>query len=245
MTFEEIKKLNKKLKFYRVTDKKFREYGRIVDLDFSEVIARAEELPMPEKGVMYKAGIKELEDTACYAVAQRVLYGELPIEIGCCWGYNDKLNGLEWHTGSEINVAVTPTVLLLGKRQDIIDGKYDSKKVKAFYLEKGEAVEVYATTLHYTPCKAEESGFKTIVILPKDTNLPLDKPSDMPFLRAKNKWLIGHNDNVGLKESGGTLGIYGENYTVKINGLKKEGLKNGYKSENTRTFRQNKRFTML
>ena len=123
---------------------------------------------------------------------------------------------MEWHTGSEINIAVTPTILLLGKIEDIIDGKYDSKNVEAFYLEQGEAVEVYATTLHYTPCKAEESGFKTIVILPKGTNLPLDKPSDMPFLRAKNKWLIGHIDNEGLKNSGATLGIYGENITVKL-----------------------------
>ena len=216
MTFDKIKELNKNIRFYRVTDKQFKKYGRVLDLDFGEVIAEAEKLPMPEKGVMYKAGIKELEDTACYAVAQRVLYGELPIEIGCCWGYNDKLNGLEWHTSSEINIAVTPTILLLGKLEDIENGRYDSENVEAFYLEKGEAVEVYATTLHYTPCKAEESGFKTIVVLPKDTNLPLDKPSDMPFLRAKNKWLMGHVDNEGLKASGATLGIYGENLTVKL-----------------------------
>lgn len=216
MTFEEIRALNPNVKFYKVTDAQFRKYGRVLDLDFSELIARAEELQMPQQGVVYKAGIDSLEDTKCYAVAQRVLYGELPIEIGCCWGDNSKLNGLEWHTGSEINIAVTPTILLLGKIEDIIDGKYDSKNVEAFYLEQGEAVEVYATTLHYTPCKAEESGFKTIVILPKGTNLPLDKPSDMPFLRAKNKWLIGHIDNEGLKNSGATLGIYGENITVKL-----------------------------
>ena len=216
MTFEEIKKLNKDISFYRVTDKQFKKYGRVLDLDFTEVVAEAEKLEMPAQGVVYKAGIPELEATHCYALAKRVLYGELPIEIGCCWGDNSKLNGLEWHTSSEINIAVTPTILLLAKLEDVQDGKYDSDKVDAFYLEEGEAVEVYATTLHYTPCKAEDSGFRTIVILPKGTNLPLDKPSDIPFLRAKNKWLIGHVDNQGLRDSGATMGIYGENLTVKL-----------------------------
>ena len=216
MTFDKIKELNENIRFYRVTDKQFKKYGRVLDLDFGEVIAEAEKLEMPAQGVTYKAEIPELESTSCYALAKRILYGELPIQIGCCWGDNSKLNGLEWHTSSEINIAVTPTILLLGKLEDIEDGKYNSDKVVAFYLEKGEAVEVYATTLHYTPCKAEESGFKTIVILPKGTNLPLDKPSDIPFLRAKNKWLIGHVDNEGLKNSGATMGVYGENLTIKL-----------------------------
>ena len=216
MTFDKIKELNENIRFYRVTDKQFKKYGRMLDLDFDEVIAEAAKLEMPAQGVTYKAEIPELESTSCYALAKRVLYGELPIQIGCCWGDNSKLNGLEWHTSSEINIAVTPTILLLGKLEDIEDGKYNSDKVVAFYLEKGEAVEVYATTLHYTPCKAEDSGFKTIVILPKDTNLPLDKPSDMPFLRAKNKWLIGHVDNEGLRNSGATMGVYGENLTIKL-----------------------------
>lgn len=216
MTFEDIKRLNPNIKFYRVTDKEFSKYGRVLDLDFTEVISEAEKIEMPEKGVLYKAGIEELERTSCYELAKRVLFGEMPIEIGCCWGDNNKMNALEWHTSSEINIAITPTILLLGKREDIKDGIYNSDMVEAFYLEKSEAVEVYATSLHYTPCKAVEGGFKTIVILPKGTNLPLDKPSDMPFLRAKNKWLIGHVDNQALKDSGATLGIYGENLTVKL-----------------------------
>ena len=216
MTFEEIKKLNHDIRFYRVTDKAFAKYGRVLDFDFGELIEKAEKLDMPEKGVIYKAGIEQLEKTACFVQIERIFYGELPIQIGCCWGDNSKLNALEWHKSSEINIAVTPTILLLGKLEDIEDGKYNSDSVDAFFLERGEAVEVYATTLHYTPCKAEDGGFKTIVILPQGTNLPLDKPSDLPFLRAKNKWLIGHVDNQALKNSGATMGIYGENLTVKL-----------------------------
>jgi len=34
--------------------------------------------------------------------------------------------------------------------------------------------EVYATTLHYAPCNANENGFRCVVVLPKDTNLSLE-----------------------------------------------------------------------
>ena len=216
MGFEQLKENNKHIAFYRVTDRKFRAYGNVVDMDFSELIERAKTLEMPEKGVMYKPSIDLLEGAKCFSTVQKQLYGEMPVEIGCCWGDNHRLNALEWHKGSEINVAVTSTVLLLGKLQDVSDGKYNSKKAVAFYLEAGEAVEIYSTTLHYTPCSAIKDGFKTIVILPKNTNLPLDEPAKIPFLRAKNKWLIGHIENQAIKNSGGTLGIYGENLTIKL-----------------------------
>ena len=216
MTFDELKNNNKHIAFYRVTDKEFGAYGNVLDTDLSELVEQAEKLEMPEKGVIYKASIDVLENTKCFSIVQKELYGEMPIEIGCVWGDNHKLNALEWHKGSEINVAVTPTVLLLGKLQDVSGGKYDSAKAVAFYLEQGEAVEIYATTLHYTPCSASKEGFKTIVVLPKNTNLPLDNPTKIPFLRAKNKWLIGHNENEAVKNSGGTLGIFGDNITINI-----------------------------
>lgn len=82
---------------------------------------------------------KELQDKG---------YGGLPIEIGYCNGHNKKLNGLEYHRSSEINVAVTDMVLLIGHQQDVEkDFTYDTSKVEAFLVPAGTAVEVYATTL--------------------------------------------------------------------------------------------------
>ena len=53
-----------------------------------------------------------------------------------------------------MNVAVTPLVLLLAKLDDVgADGRLDSAKVKAFLLERGDVVEVYADTLHFCPCE--------------------------------------------------------------------------------------------
>jgi hypothetical protein len=91
----------------------------------------------------------------------------------------------------------------------------DSANVKMFYLEKGEAVEVYATSMHYAPCKVQDSGFSCIVVLPKDTNTALDKKGDIT-LRAKNKWLIAHVENERLLSGGAAAGIYGENFELKV-----------------------------
>ena len=74
-------------------------------------------------------------------------------------GDNHKLNGLEYHRSSEINIAVTDMILLLGSQQDVgTDFTYDTSKVEAFYVPAGTVVEMYATTLHYAPCTAQPGG---------------------------------------------------------------------------------------
>ena len=47
------------------------------------------------------------------------LYGGLPIQIGYCNGNNHLLNAVEYHRSSEINVAATDLILLIGSEQDI------------------------------------------------------------------------------------------------------------------------------
>ena len=65
-------------------------------------------------------------------------------------------------------------MLLLGWQPDVTDDfTYDTAKIEAFLLPKGTGVELYATTLHYAPCNADKNGFRVVIVLPKDTNLPL------------------------------------------------------------------------
>ena len=73
--------------------------------------------------------------------------------IGICYGYDSVMNDMEYHNSSENNIAVTPLALLLGLEYEMDGMEYDLGKIKAFYLEKGEAVEVFATSLHYCPCR--------------------------------------------------------------------------------------------
>ena len=41
-------------------------------------------------------------------------------------------------------------------------------------MPKGAAIEVYATTLHYAPCHVSGEGFRSVVVLSRDTNTDLD-----------------------------------------------------------------------
>ncbi len=135
--------------------------------------------------------------------------------VGYCFGHNNFLNATEWHTSSEINIAVTPLVLILGHVWDIVDGKIDSSEFKAFYLPKGTVAEIYATSLHFCPCEVGKNGFGCVVALPKGTNTDLTvKPEDKKIFR-KNKWIIAHEENKALIQRGVLTGITGKNYIIK------------------------------
>lgn len=201
------------MKVYSVTDEKFRKYGKVIEgIDFSGLVKAMEETPCPED-VVYVPGDEKLEALPVMKELADIAYGELPIQIGYCNGHNCMLNALEYHRSSEINVAATDAILMLGCQQDIDkDFTYDTSKVEAFLVPAGVAVEVYATTLHYAPCGVDGAGFKVAIVLPKGTNLDLDKEhkgGEDGHLTAKNKWLLGHPKG-GLPE-GSPMGLIGKN----------------------------------
>jgi len=201
-----------------VTDPAFRAYGKIVTgYEIGDLMEKMENTPLPDD-VTYVASVQELEELPVCKEIEKNLYGQMPIQVGFCNGHNKKLNAAEYHRNSEINIAATDLVLILGKQQDITpEYTYDSGNMEAFLIPKGTVVEVYATTLHYAPCHTEEGGFRCVVILPQGTNTdlsPLDKTvnKEDTLLFAKNKWLIGHEEG-GLPEEA-YIGITGENLTI-------------------------------
>lgn len=202
----------------KVTDPSFRKYGRVVEgIDFTDLVeAIRKETPLPD-GVAYEPSIKALEETTAAKALQRRTYGELPIEVGYCNGHNYKLNAIEYHRSSEINVAATDAVLIVGMQQDITDDfKYETAKMEAFLVEAGTAVELYATTLHYAPCSANEGGFKVGIVLPAGTNYPLQESHEGwedSLITAQNKWLIGHAE--GGLDAGAHIGLVGKNLDIR------------------------------
>ena len=200
-----------------VTDKSFRKYGKIVDcVDFKNLIeALKNSTPMP-KGVAYEPSVDALEAVPEYDEIKNKLYGEMPIQIGYCNGQNHLLNAVEYHRDSEINVAATDAVLILGMLQDVNDDlTYDTSKMEAFLIPEGCAVELYSTTLHYAPAMSEDKDFRVGVILPKGTNYPLNEKhgeGEDKIITAVNKWLIGHPD--ADLPAGTWLGLVGENLSI-------------------------------
>jgi len=202
----------------KLTDPSFRKYGRVVEgIDFTELVeAIKSKTPLPE-GVAYEPSIAALEATQSAKDLQRRTYGELPIEVGYCNGHNYKLNAIEYHRSSEINVAATDAVLILGMQQDITDDfTYETAKMEAFLVPAGTAVEIYATTLHYAPCNANDGGFKVGIVLPAGTNYPLKEKHEGwedALITAQNKWLIGHAE--GGLDAGAHIGLVGKNLDIR------------------------------
>lgn len=204
------------MKILEITDQAFRKYGRVIkDVDFSELLDEMKSTPVPED-VVYVPSVANLEEIPVFWELQDKIYGELPIQVGYCNGHNVKLNALEYHRSSEIDIAVNDLVVMLGCQQDITeDFTYDTAKVEAFRIPAGTAVELYATTLHYAPCHIEDKGFRCVIVLPKDTNLDLEEDhqgGEDAHLTAKNKWLLGHPEG-GLPE-GSPMGLIGENLSL-------------------------------
>ena len=204
------------MKIQKVTDPAFRKYGQVLEgYDFTGLLKEMKHTPVPED-VIYVPSVEELEALDIMKDLQNKGYGGLPVQIGYCNGHNKKLNAVEYHRNSEINVAVTDLVLLIGHQQDIeLDHTYDTSKIEAFLVPAGTGIEVYATTLHYAPCHVNEGGFQCVVVLPKGTNTDLtfqtEKTGEDSLMTAKNKWLIAHED---AKIAGAFNGLKGENITI-------------------------------
>ena len=207
------------MKIYSVFDEEFSNYGQVLEgYDTAGLIAAMNAIPLPAEGVDYKPGIPELEKESIFNELKDKAYGGMPLELGMCWGHNTKLNCLEYHRDSEINIGAEDFILLLAKREEIKDGKLDTSLVKAFKAPAGCVVEVYATALHYAPCHTDASkGFRVAVGLPLGTNTDyrIADPNNAEdkLLWARNKWLIAHADAPEAKD-GAYVGLIGDNTDI-------------------------------
>lgn len=210
------------MQIYSVTDPEFKPYGQLPEgfgNDTAELLAAMEAIPLPPEGTAYEPGIPALEACAIFEALRDRAYGGMPVQLGMCWGRNTKLNCLEYHRDSEINIGTTDFILLLARQEEIENGLLDTAKAKAFRVPAGVPVELYATTLHYAPCHTDpEKGFRVAVALPRGTNTA--KPDFAPksaedrLLTARNKWLLAHPESDEAK-NGAHIGLTGANIDIK------------------------------
>ena len=206
------------MKIISVFDPEFAEFGKVLSgYDTAELVEAMNKIEMPAEGVAYEPGIDSLEAVSIFGDLADNAFGGMPIQLGMCWGYNKALNCLEYHRNSEINIGATDFVLLLAKQEKIINGKLNTADVVAFSAPAGAVVEVYATSLHYAPCRDSADGFRVAVVLPKNTNTDLDKKPEKDFedkmLWARNKWLLAHPDSAEAGQ-GAYIGLEGENLSI-------------------------------
>ncbi len=206
------------MKIFDITSDRFRKYGSIVQgYDFSGLLEAMKNIPVSDE-VVYVASDENLERLPVFKEFQNGFFGGMPIELGYCMGHNQALNALEYHRGSEVNVAVTDYIVMLGWQQDIReDHTYDTSLVEFFYIPAGTAVEFYGTTLHYCACHVQEEGYCHAPFLQRGTNCALEgtaevKTAEDALMAAKNKWMLVHEES-GL---GKTLPVklVGENWKI-------------------------------
>lgn len=211
------------MKLYSVYDTEFSFYGRVVTgYDTQTVVdALTTETPLPA-AVQYVPTEPVLEALPIADAIHNNFYGGMPIQLGWCNGHNTKLNCLEYHRDSELNLGSEDFILLLARQDEIKNGLLDTACVKAFLCPKNTLIEVYATTLHYAPCSAKAgAGFRVMVVLPLGTNT--EKPNTAPLnaedatLWACNKWLLAHKDSAEAAQ-GAFVGLVGENIDLEIEG---------------------------
>ena len=201
----------------KLTDPAFAKYGKAVDFVDVAALAKAMEQTEAPDGVVYLPSVPALEATDAFKALSEQFYGGMPIQIGYCNGKNHTLNAVEYHRDSELNLACTDIILLIGSQQDVDPATftYDMAKMEAFLAPAGTLVELYATTLHYAPISVGDAFFKVAVVLPKGTNEPLifapAKQGEPKLLTATNKWLIAHPES-GIE--GAHAGLVGENITI-------------------------------
>ena len=95
-----------------VTEKAFYPYGKVLHgYDITQLLKVMGHMPLPKNEVIYEASVEELEELDVANDFTKRAFGGLPIEIGYCNGQNKKLNALEYHRCSEVNVVVTDAIL--------------------------------------------------------------------------------------------------------------------------------------
>lgn len=212
---ERLKKANHDFDIFSVEDEEFKTFGRVIKgIDVSELTEESKKIEIPKEGVSYTPSQDLFEKLDAANFIKNELFGGMLSQTGYCWGHNSMLNATEWHSCNEINIALTPLVLLVAHVWDIENEVIDSSKFVAFYLPAGTTVELYSTTLHYCPCQVSDDGFKCVVGLLKETNTANETSSCDKKLVAKNKWLIAHVGNEAKIKQGAVAGITGKNFKV-------------------------------
>ncbi len=229
---EKLKLLNalNDVPVYHISDSRFASYGRLIDgYDVTGLIKYMEEhTPIPEDGNIYVPSDSEMEKDPAVSLISSAFYGGMSVQAGYCNGRNDTYNGFEYHKSSEINIAVTDFILVLGHSFEISyengEPSYDISQADVFYIPRGSVIEMFGTTLHLSPLRVSDEGFRGVVILQRGVNGELTDEEKLKrdealekgdeeakLLLKRAKWVICHPERKPLVSQGAWPGVKGEN----------------------------------
>ncbi len=214
--YQEICAKNSAYDIKRIDDPSFKQYGTLWnEFDLTELEAFCNKnVKIDSEKNFYVPSNPALEKLALIQQVSNEVYAGMPLEAGECTGQTRDFTAVEYHQGSEVNVALTDVVMVLAHRAILekkgsIDPKEDAK---LFFVPAGTVFEMYSDTLHYSPIKVHASGFKVIVILPEGSNQPLPEKFSAKNKRIvkKNKFQLVHACRKDKIEAGAEIGVTGD-----------------------------------
>lgn len=206
-------------------DPRFARYGRIIrGYDISMIMDYTERFtPLPREGNVYIASDPEMEKIPLIEEIRMVLYGTEEVQAGYCNGRNDTYNGFEYHKDIEINICVTDLMLVLARTSDLSDNTIRPEQAEVFFFPRGTVVELYGDTMHLSPLRTNDAGFRDVIILPRGTNTPLTQSEEIMrnkkvsegdmearLLIQRRKWILVHPSRTVQIQQGAFPGLLGE-----------------------------------
>ncbi|MGB3161019.1 MAG: DUF4867 family protein [Carnobacterium sp.] len=216
---EAVRKVNPTYTIHDVTSREFKAYGTILK-GYDDAAIREyakKEIVIPKEGNSYSPSNDELEKFDIIKKIEADVYAGLPVEAGKCAGNNTAFSAYEYHQGSEVNIVLTDVLMVLGKREQAVRGIFNAQEnAKIFYVPAGTIIEIYSSTLHYSPCIVDKTGFKVIVILIKGSNEPFEEifESKNKEIVKKNKFQLVHETRTDKIAEGIEVGLIGELITL-------------------------------
>ena len=204
-----------------VNSEEFNRYGVVIKTSEISVAGRENlvaylttDTEAPVSGNVYVADDGAIHQMAVADEIKSVLaYDE--VQFGYCHGNSSKVNALEWHECQELVLAATECALYLGHPEALVTVEghlnFDSKNLIAVQLKQGEIIRLEPRIMHFAPTKVTEDPYRTLIVLEKGTNTPLEHQGE-GHLFMENKWLITHSDRQDLVEKGAWPGLVGLNY---------------------------------
>jgi Domain of unknown function (DUF4867) len=226
-TLYQLQQQNPDIEILPVTHKAFTPFGRVLfEAKADQAIEAARKMWKLSDGVGAAASVPQFEaDQDLQATIGLRVFAEMPVEVGWVFGRNSRLNGIEYHHGSEVHIPLEDCILLVADWREIVwtpEPSFDTRHMRAFYVPKGVITELKAWSLHFVPINvSRKAGFCNLFVLPQGTGEPLQYPkSDAPDYRimiARNQWLMVHSEATDLVKSGNFIGLTGKN--IEINQL--------------------------
>ena len=223
---EKLREKNPGLTIHTVDETLFSDYARIVTSPvFSSLSDYIDKNTVVTERNVYVADIPELH-TAETDAALSVFFGGMKVQIGYCNGCNFSMNGVEYHKSPELTIAITDCLMWWTNPKYLVDFNHvDSSASDLFFIPAGCSFLLNPSVLHLAPCRVDSNGYKTVIILPFGTNMPIEDSLKQSFrasgdpeasiLHMTNKYMITHKDWEPLVKQNVHIGLTGQNRSVR------------------------------